>query len=49
LVLGGIWLYAKNDNQPWQNVALNDFEDAKNRVRAKRTGSLPVLVRSNEA
>ena len=49
LVLGGIWLYAKNDNQPWQNVALNDFEDAKNRVRGKRVGSLPVLVKSNEA
>ena len=49
LVLGAIWLYEKNDDSSNQDRALRDFEDAINRVRAKRIGSLPVLVSPNEA
>ncbi len=49
LVLGGIWLYAKNDNQSYQNIALRDFDDAINRVRSKRVAGSPTLVKANEA
>jgi len=49
LVFGGIWLYSKDNDQSHQDRALRDFDDAKGRMRAKRVGGLPILVKSNRA